>query len=574
MRKQTKYVAVLSAAALLAMGASMTSFAAGWEKDEAGAWHYYDSSDDMVTNQWKKDGGKWFYLDDDGNMATNQWVEDDYYVGEDGAMLINQWVKTLADDEDVEDPEDTGEHWYYFGAKGKKVTQGNSGNGKKTIGGKTYFFDDEGKMLTGWHAFGTNLDEVYYLGGEDEGWATKNQWRWLEKSGLADDDDDDTTLSQKVLLCDDTDADTCDDEGWYWFDNSGKMYHKSGLKTINGKKFMFNEHGQMLYEWIAGTAITAGSNAELDGNVAEASKGQIGVGNMLWFQENGDGANNGARYKGWQYIAGSENVGTDGDTNWYYFKDGKAKYATTVNGLTDGGDALYRKKEKLSWDGKSGTFCFDQKGKMKTGLQFIGGKTYFFNDDGYMQTGKVSNVEEANGDSFNYYFNTKNSGKGQGYTGEKDGYLYFMGKRLEADSDYRIYVINGKFYVVNNKGRLQKKLSNKDIEVPNAAEPLENANIAQISKNYVIGSLTVTEKPGTNQTWVSEDIKNIAFVPHIQLDDTDNYIVEGHVAGGVSTDAVVLTRTQTDTAKNNDDLTRTTVDNATGLTTGDINSEY
>ena len=35
MRKQIKLVAVLSAAALLAVGASMTSFA-GWEKDEDG----------------------------------------------------------------------------------------------------------------------------------------------------------------------------------------------------------------------------------------------------------------------------------------------------------------------------------------------------------------------------------------------------------------------------------------------------------------------------------------------------------------------------------------------------------
>ena len=60
MRKQTKLVAVLSAAALLAMGASMTSFAAGWEKDDAGVWHYYDSDDEMVTDEWKKDGGKWF----------------------------------------------------------------------------------------------------------------------------------------------------------------------------------------------------------------------------------------------------------------------------------------------------------------------------------------------------------------------------------------------------------------------------------------------------------------------------------------------------------------------------------
>ena len=90
MRKQTKLVAVLSAAALLAMGASMTSFAAGWQKDDAGVWHYYDSDDNQVTDEWKKDGGKWFYLNEDGDMETDAWVDDDYYVGEDGAMLVNQ----------------------------------------------------------------------------------------------------------------------------------------------------------------------------------------------------------------------------------------------------------------------------------------------------------------------------------------------------------------------------------------------------------------------------------------------------------------------------------------------------
>ena len=97
MRKQTKLVAVLSAAALLAMGASMTSFAAGWEKDDAGVWHYYDRDDDMVTDEWRKDGGKWFYLDDDGDMLMDAWVDDEYYVGDDGAMLIKQCRKTLAD---------------------------------------------------------------------------------------------------------------------------------------------------------------------------------------------------------------------------------------------------------------------------------------------------------------------------------------------------------------------------------------------------------------------------------------------------------------------------------------------
>ena len=49
MRKQTKLVAVLSAAALLAMGASMTSFAAGWQKDDAGVCHHAPKRCDRVN---------------------------------------------------------------------------------------------------------------------------------------------------------------------------------------------------------------------------------------------------------------------------------------------------------------------------------------------------------------------------------------------------------------------------------------------------------------------------------------------------------------------------------------------
>ena len=182
MRKQTKLVAVLSTAALLAIGASMTSFDAGWEKDDAGIWHYYDEDDEMVTDEWKKDAGKWFYLDEDGDMLINDWVDDDYYVGEDGAMLVNQWVKTYEDDED-DDPEDGSEHWYYFGNKGKKVTDQD-----KKINGKTYYFNEDGEMQYGWHEDG---DNAYYLGDEDAGARAESQWLWLEKSGLNEDDMDD-----------------------------------------------------------------------------------------------------------------------------------------------------------------------------------------------------------------------------------------------------------------------------------------------------------------------------------------------------------------------------------------------
>lgn len=54
MRKQTKLVAVLSAASLLAIGASMTSFAKGWT-EENGEWVYLDS-DGEITREWKKSG--------------------------------------------------------------------------------------------------------------------------------------------------------------------------------------------------------------------------------------------------------------------------------------------------------------------------------------------------------------------------------------------------------------------------------------------------------------------------------------------------------------------------------------
>ncbi|WP_194611428.1 N-acetylmuramoyl-L-alanine amidase family protein [Clostridium vitabionis] len=510
MKKQTKVVAVLSAAALLAMGASMTSFAAGWEKDDEGIWHYYDADGDMVTSDWAKDGSNFYYLDDDGNMLTDAWVDDDYYVGSDGAMLKNQWVKTLADDEDNSDPEDSGEHWYYFGSKGKKVTDDD-----KKINGKTYYFDADGKMLHGWQE---KNGDVYYLGDEDEGWRAESQWLWLEKSSLAaDDDSDDDTDDQAVLGC--TEDDDCDDEGWYYFQSSGKMYKEAKKKKINGYYFLFNEHGQMLYEWINGTKLSA-SNAQLDG-IATPSSATIGQ--MLWYKENGNDADEGSRYTGWMQIDGAEDVGTDTDTDWYYFKKGEAKHAdaSDVNGLRDDGDPVYVMREKI--DGKY--FAFNEKGQMQTGLQFIEGNTYYFDDNGYQQTGKISNVEEDDDDTYYYYFQTKNNGNGKGYNGVKDNILYFMGKRCEAEDDYRIFQIGSKYYVVNSKGRVQKTDKKYDIETLGGGVVED----VQLAPNKKTGVLTASDLAGKGLS--AEEIE----VPHIEL--CDNWIVPDENGAAAIVDA-------------------------------------
>ena len=454
MRKQTKLVAVLSAAALLAMGASMTSFAAGWQKDDAGVWHYYDSDDEMVTGEWKKDGGKWFYLDEDGDMLTDAWVDDDYYVDESGAMLTNAWKYTVSD-EDQDEPDEDGERWFYFNNKGKKVV-----NDTKKINGKTYSFDTDGKMEFGWQQ-DNNTGDMYYYGDENDGARTESQWLWLERSGnLSDEDLED---GQKKGLCDDTSSDPCDDEGWYWFQSSGKMYKDKTKKKINGKFYMFNEHGQMLYEWIDNKKVSVGSNAQLDAKRADGSVATAGE--MLYYNVNEEGW----RADGWYQIDGSEAMKTDSDTDWYYIDDGEMYHATDADdaGTTDGGSEVYVMRKKVKVSGNK-YFAFNKKGQMQDGLQYIvkDHGFFYFDENGYQKTGKVSSVE-CEDDDYTFYFTTKNGKNGIGYTGEKDGTLYFNGKRLEADDDYKFYVVDGDIYLVNTKGKIQKATNSKkydDIE--------------------------------------------------------------------------------------------------------------
>ena len=540
MRKQTKLVAVLSAAALLALGASMTSFAAGWEKDDEGIWHYYDADGDMVEGEWKKDGGKWFYLDDEGDMLTSSWVDDEYYVGEDGAMIVNGWVKTFADD-DQDDPDEDGEHWYYFGSKGKKITT------DKSINGKHYYFDEDGRMKSGWQDVDGN---VYYLGDEDDGARTENQWLWLEKSGLIDNDNDEDDLTGiPVLGCsDDEDNDYCDDEGWYWFQSNGKVYNDKGKKKINGKYYMFNNHGQMLYEWINNdTTRTLGSKAQLDGNAATKAS----IGDMIYY----DVVEDGSRVSGWRQIDGSQDVGQDNNYDWYFFDDGDAEHATATDwtGTQDEEDAaIYRARIKC--DGKY--FCFDQNGRMKKGLNYIVANTafYYFGDNGAMVTGKVSDVE-CDDDDYTFYFEKKNGKNGQGITGEKDGYLYYNGKRLEADDDNRLFYVDGDIYLVNTKGKIQKAKNGKKFDIENAGINAEDVYVVTSSEGKVdlVGNKDsdelladmVDDLKKTDGTVDLERVKKdtIVSVPFICLynDDVDSiftYDIENNAADTLAGDKI------------------------------------
>ncbi len=180
MRKQTTILAVLSAAAVMAAATpTMTGFTGvhtamaaseGWVEED-GSWHYYDEDGYQESNTWKKRGGDWYYLNDDGEIAVNQRI-DDYFVDSEGRMVKNRWISADSDETyDTPDSPSVGS-WNYFGKDGKITL-----SKWLTIDNKTYYFDEDGLMMTGL----LELDgSAYYLGDENDG-ARKTGWVLLEE---------------------------------------------------------------------------------------------------------------------------------------------------------------------------------------------------------------------------------------------------------------------------------------------------------------------------------------------------------------------------------------------------------
>ena len=229
--KKHKIAVGLALAAWMTAGISGTALAAGGWVQTDGNWKYTDSQGNYVTNRWEQSGGKYYYLGSDGNMVTNAWVDDLYYVGADGVMVTNSWLKmnTAADGKEV--------GWYYLTSSGKMKT-----DGWETINGREYAFDSDGRMRHGWYF---DDEDIYYLGGEDDG-AMKTGWRCLAYD--EDDKPDDGDVSEQY-------SQAGDDARWFYFQTNGKAVHAEDgtykRTTIDNKKYYFDEDGVMASGWVA-----------------------------------------------------------------------------------------------------------------------------------------------------------------------------------------------------------------------------------------------------------------------------------------------------------------------------------
>ena len=479
MRKQTKVVAVASAAALLAIGGAMTSFAAqGWVEED-GTWYYYDKDGNRVESEWRKSGDGWYYLDSDENgaMATDKLIDDDddtYYVDANGAMVKNTWVKVVNEDQD--DDDDPAEyHYYYMQSNGKAIKAPSSGKTTfKTIDGKRYAFDDDGIMLWGWVNDNSEretddngwADATYYLGSWEDG-AMKTGW-------------------QKITVYDDTTDKDDDYDYWLNFKSNGKKRTNNDsndseqpAKTwkSGNKRYHFDQRGVMVYEWY---------------NVATGSEVASAVTSWRYFNSPEDGAR---MTKGWfKVVAPSQDSDNSflnyadgdsfayGDSNdeeerWYYAdKDGvlQSSIIKKINGkyygfypeqlnsagdTTQGGRALAGLNQ-IDVDGNGaitrvyddGVDADELDDLLDNGISSssVSGDLYFFGNKGDIDTDavmKTGNVTiNLDGESYNFYFQktgTPATGKGKGVTGIDDNkYVYIKGMRIKAGADDKYQMVD------------------------------------------------------------------------------------------------------------------------------------
>ena len=424
MRKQTKLVAVLSAAALMAIGASATAFAATahWDQED-GEWVYLDRNGDRVTDEWKKSNGYWYYLDEDGYMAKDQVIEDDddkYYVDSNGVRVTNAWVSM--DNDDLLDDDDQSEEidtvWMYFDNTGKALgcdtTNGEIkkltyANGEAT---GYFIFNEDGHMLSGWQRWSKSgsSEKLYYLGNQNEGWA-RTGWQYLTIdpdidafSGINEDDDD------------------YNDEEWFFFKNDGKAV-TDDTRSISGRTYIFDEYGRMLDLWVYASDASA-SYTNVDGTSTAT--------NSAFYTED-----EGGRGKNWIYAYPATDYDDYSDDPYWFYLDSNGKPFRAVQDivgkkLTAIG-AAYRvdddnvgagEEDDPEYNGavgaksiKSETYLFNSNGVMLTGLYWLGGEEEGVSSDDTLVYKGTSNTAMEPG---YYYFSTDDgSVEGQMVTNKK-----------------------------------------------------------------------------------------------------------------------------------------------------------
>ena len=259
-----------------------------------------------------------------------------------------------------------------------------------------------------------------------------------------------------------------DQSRWFYFKSNGKKVYSSSTdetkdKTINGKKYTFDQYGAMVAEWSldikkASTNLGTSNFADVEKTGSSAKYSQ----SWRYFNSVEDGAR---VSKGWFKVVSAEYLNQDkynDDEDAWYYADGSGnlyagefktikgkKYAFRTDGRMINGLKFIQKDAngnitdvKADDDDNYNFDTEDDFIKNATGYYAANGyNCYYFGggEDGAMKTNKTNIT--IDGDSFNFYFEKSGSNKGAGLTGEKDDKYYLAGMLVKAGSDEKYQVV-------------------------------------------------------------------------------------------------------------------------------------
>lgn len=243
-------------------------------------WYYFDKDgrarrEEGKGLKLKKDGvERRYFFDSDGHMLSG-WQEvngDIYYFGtEDQGFARLQW-QYLEPSEDMisdRDKDYDSLEMFYFGYDGKM-----SRNSDSTLGGKHFFFDQNGVMVKGWYPGISPAD------GADPADFDMNMY-YDETTG--------ERASGWIYAYDPDDDGKDGDPHWFYCDkNKGTVFNiggkdsddQVGAKRIDGHTYFFDDKGHMVYGLIS-TDGTALKSAFMEDDYADLS-GDIGKAGGMW----------------------------------------------------------------------------------------------------------------------------------------------------------------------------------------------------------------------------------------------------------------------------------------------------
>ena len=324
-----------------------------WYFNEDGGEEYYgtDASGAVVKNNWVKDDFDWYYTDANGVICTGQWINETYYLDDDGRMVVG-----LQNIDGI---------FYSFADSGVLIEKMEKKNGWELVDGSWLYWDEHGEPYHGW------LNNTYYL---YNGLMATNEFVW------SPDEEHKLYVDHQGLVIKGW-YKTCWDE-WLYADANGNLL--SDWQKINGKWYYFDE---FYYNMCTYPIIDNGILYDIksDGTYLGAVTGknqwkQTSDGSWYYFKEDGSFAQdekkviNGATYYFWSNgVMASDCIIYDEETDERIYINASGIEENNLNG----------------WQKIEGNWYYYKNGVYVTGLQKIGGKEYYFNSSGRMDTGYV-----------------------------------------------------------------------------------------------------------------------------------------------------------------------------------------